>query len=319
MKRFRYAMAVMAVLMLGVTTAFAMGTLDLPPDPVAAEHGPWNQGSNSTIDITLSGIPAVVPPYHVTDGTYAGWCIEDNHRADVPDGDLVILLDSTDEDPLVCDPGNFPGVPWDEINFLLNNQQGAMGDIPATIEDIQAAMWIIAGTDDPSSPTFPETPEVTALVADTQLYGPGFMPAGGEVVAVILCSDGLGPNGWQDTIIEVPLSYGCTPGFWKQKHHFDSWENPPADPYTTTFFDVFSVVPTNGDLLLAKALKMGGGGENALLRHASAAYLNAVSPDVDYFFTAADVIAIVQDAYATGDFEAAKDMFEAENERGCTL
>jgi hypothetical protein len=305
--------------MLGLATAFAMGILYLPTDPVVADHGPWNQGSDSTINITLSMIPNVLPPFNVMDGTYAGWCIEDNHRPDIPDGSWVTLLDSTDDGPLECDPGDFPEVPWDQINYLLNHQQGAMGDIPATIEDIQAAMWIIAGTDDPIHPTFPETPEVTALVSDSQLYGPGFMPMGGDVVAAILCSDGLGPDGWQDTIIEVPLFYGCTPGYWKQKHHFDSWPNPPVDPAATTFFDAFSVVPTNGDVLLAKALRIGGGGENALLRHASAAYLNAMSPDVDYFFTPDEVIAIVQDAYATGDFENAKDRLATENERGCPL
>ena len=32
-----------------------------------------------------------------------------------------------------------------------------------------------------------------------------------------------------------------------------------------------------------------------------------------------EVIAIVQEAYATGDFETAKDLLESENERGCPL
>jgi hypothetical protein len=316
MKTHRFLIIMGAALILGTSAAVAVGMLSLPTDPVAVTHGPWNQGSNSTIDITLAMVP---PGYSVDNGTYAGWCIEDNHQPDVPDGSLVMLLDSTDTDPLVCDPGGFPGVPWDQINYLLNHQQGAMGDVPATIEDIQAAMWIVAGTDDPGWPTFPTTAEVNALVADTQLYGPGFMPMGGDVTAVILCADGLGPDPYQDTIIEVSLGYGCTPGFWKQKQHFGDWTNPPADPYSTTFAQVFTVIPTNGDMLLAKALKQGGGGENALLRHGSAAYLNAISPDVDYFFTADEVVTMVQDAYASGDFEAAKDLLEAENERGCPL
>jgi hypothetical protein len=314
MKRFRYPMAMVAVLMLGVTTTFAAGILSLPPDPVAATHGPWNHGSNSTLDITLKLVPEGFPHgYHVTNGAYAGWCLEDNHRSDAPPGSTVTLLDSADKDPLNCDPGGFPDVPWEEVNYLLNHQQGAMGDIPATIEDIQAALWIVAGTDNPGGGTFPVTPEVTALVIDAQLYGPGFLPAAGNVVAVILFSDGLGPDGYQDTIIEVPLSYGCTPGFWKQKHYFDRW----ADPLDTTFFGVFEVTPTNGNLPLAKALKMGGSGENALMRHGSAAYLNAICQNVDYFFTAKEVIAIVKDAYATGDFEAARKRLEMENERGC--
>ena len=75
MKRFRYPIAIGAMLMLAVATAFAMGILYLPPDPVAVVHGPWNHGSNSTIDITLSGVPVVVPPYNVRDGDYEGWCI----------------------------------------------------------------------------------------------------------------------------------------------------------------------------------------------------------------------------------------------------
>jgi hypothetical protein len=317
MSKLRYPVTFLIVSMMTAGVALSMGILYLPPGQVTVAHGPWNQGSNSTINITLSSVPY---GYDVTNRTYAGWCIEANDEPDVPDGTAVTLLDSTDTEPLDCDPGDFPDVPWDEINYLLNHKLGAMGDIQASVEDIQSALWIVAGTDDLGTPVFPETPEATALVADSRLYGPGYTPGDGNVVAVIICSDGLGPDGWQDTIIEVPVVErdGCTPGFWKQKHHFDSWV-PPADPFTTTFFEVFTRVPAKGDLLLAKALRMGGGGEKALLRHGSAAYLNAISPDVDYFFTADEVIAIVQAAYDSGDFEAAKNVLEAENERGCPL
>jgi len=199
------------------------------------------------------------------------------------------------------------------MNYLLNHQHGALGDIPATIEEVQAAMWIVAGTDDPGRETFPKTPEVTALVVDARLYGPGFMPAAGDVVAAILCGDGLGPGGLQDTIIEVPLSYGCPPAFWKVKYHYDLW----AESLDATFSEVFGVVPNGGDLPLTKALKMAGDGENALLRHGTASYLNSIYQNIDYFFTAEEVIAIVQEAYATGDFEAAKNRVQAENHRGC--
>ena len=202
MKRFSYPIAIAAALMLGVATVFAIGLLNLPPGPVAVTHGLWNQGSYSTIDITLSSVP---PGYDVTNGTYAGWCIEDNHRRDSLPGSMLPLLDSTDGDPLGCDPGDFPGVPWDQINYLLNHQQGALGTIPATIEDVQAAMWIVAGTNDPGGETFPVTPEVNDLVTDTQNNGPGFTPTGSDVVAVVLCADGLGLTGVQDTIIEVRL------------------------------------------------------------------------------------------------------------------
>ena len=74
---------------------------------------------------------------------------------------------------------------------------------------------------------------------------------------------------------------------------------------------------SRGDLL--RALKQGGGGAAALGRHATAALLNAANGAVSYGFTAAQVIALVQEAFATGDFEAAKNALEAENERGCPL
>ena len=46
---------------------------------------------------------------------------------------------------------------------------------------------------------------------------------------------------------------------------------------------------------------------NALARHAVAALLNASNPDVDSDFTTAEVIALVQDAVASGDFESGEE------------
>lgn len=108
---------------------------------------------------------------------------------------------------------------------------------------------------------------------------------------------------------------GCTPGFWKQDQHFDSWTGySPTD-----LFDSVFGVDANGNLTLAQAAAQGGRGESALMRHAVAALLNAASADVDYAFTTSEVIQIVQDAYASGGFEGAKNTFETENEKGCPL
>lgn len=106
---------------------------------------------------------------------------------------------------------------------------------------------------------------------------------------------------------------GCTPGYWKQKHHFDSWVNYDQDDLYDEIFGV-----DYGKTLL-KALKQGGGHEKALGRHATAALLNAGNPQVDYAFTTGQIIQMVQDAYATGDFEGAKNKLEHENESGCPL
>jgi hypothetical protein len=108
---------------------------------------------------------------------------------------------------------------------------------------------------------------------------------------------------------------GCTPGFWKQSQHFDSWVNyNPSDDYETVFG-----VNASFTLTLLETLGQGGGGEIALGRHAVAALLNANNPDVDYAFTEAEVIQLVQDAYDTGDFNGAKDELEEQNEQGCPL
>jgi hypothetical protein len=119
-------------------------------------------------------------------------------------------------------------------------------------------------------------------------------------------------------VIEEPPAgggEGCTPGYWKQRHHFDSWAGyNPDDAYET----VFGVNASFNKTILG-ALTQGGGGEKALGRHAVAALLNAANPDVSYAFTEAEVIAMVQKAYATGDFEGTKNALEAENEQGCPL
>ena len=108
---------------------------------------------------------------------------------------------------------------------------------------------------------------------------------------------------------------GCTPGYWKQDHHFDSWVGfAPSDDYETVFG-----VDASFEKTLLGALKQGGGGEKALGRHAVAALLNSSNSDVSYAFTTAEVIAIVQDAYATGDFEGVKNLLNYENEQGCPL
>ena len=107
---------------------------------------------------------------------------------------------------------------------------------------------------------------------------------------------------------------GLTPGFWKQPQHFEFWTG-----YNTmdSFNAVFGVTSSYGDdWTLLDALNTGGGGENALARHATAALLNAASEGVNYLYTEAEVIAIVQDAYLTGDFKTAKNLLEAQNELG---
>jgi hypothetical protein len=50
-----------------------------------------------------------------------------------------------------------------------------------------------------------------------------------------------------------------------------------------------------------------------------AALLNSTNAGVSYLYSTAQVIAMVQQAYANGDFSSVKDLFEAQNEAGCPL
>ena len=113
---------------------------------------------------------------------------------------------------------------------------------------------------------------------------------------------------------------GCTPGFWKQPQHFDSWVNFSPIPLESHYDGTFVITSSfGGTFTLHDALSQGGGGENALGRHAVAALLNTQNDDVSYSFTQTQVIEIVQDAYDTNDFETAKNILAGENEQICPL
>src|SRR5690606_19466508 len=117
---------------------------------------------------------------------------------------------------------------------------------------------------------------------------------------------------------------GCTPGYWRQEHHFDSWTGYTPDQLFSDVFDRVITVGTGGrttasDPTLLQAVWANGGGVNALARHATAALLNSASVDVDYPYTTAQVIAMVQAAIDSGDHEATKDLLGGANELGCPL
>src|SRR3990172_12809627 len=106
-----------------------------------------------------------------------------------------------------------------------------------------------------------------------------------EGVKVILCK---------------PPSKGCTPGFWKQKQHFEFWENySPSQTFFSVFDRMITIKVDNKDKTnptLLEALKAQGGCVNALARHTVAALLNAAS-GIGYPFSEAEIIEAFQDAY----------------------
>ena len=107
---------------------------------------------------------------------------------------------------------------------------------------------------------------------------------------------------------------GCTPGYWKQSHHFDSWVGyTPNQQFSSVFENAFP-----GKTLL-QVLNLGGGGLNALGRHTVAALLNAASSGVDFDLSTAQVIAAFNGVFPGGDYEGQKNIFQGLNEEGCPL
>jgi hypothetical protein len=279
---------VLAISLVAASVALALGLLNLPLVPVTITHGVWNAGTmGSTLDIWLSNVPA---GFDVTNGTYAGWCTEDNFQLNAPVTDLTLVEAS--------------GFPWDKINYLLNHRTGY------SAQDVQVAIWLLTGT---YAGTFPITAPAQALFDDANANGVGFVPVAGNVVAVWVVSDNFSVDQYQDTIIEVPFNpppggEGCTPGYWR--NHYESWA---ATGYALTddFDATFGVDYFNPNITLQDAIWKGGGGLNKIARHGTAALLSAAHPDVNYPYTVAEVIDFVK----SGDVEA----LVSANELGCQI
>jgi hypothetical protein len=121
------------------------------------------------------------------------------------------------------------------------------------------------------------------------------------------------PAGATEAPPTKPPKEGCTPGYWKQDHHLDSWKVYSPDDLVS---DVFGDGPS---ITLLDALWLKGGGENAFLPHAVAALLNAAHPDVLYLDTEAVMTGVAKTYAGDFTFEYAKDKFEEKNELGCPL
>ncbi len=123
----------------------------------------------------------------------------------------------------------------------------------------------------------------------------------------------------------MPGTQGCTPGYWKQEQHFDSWVNYTPDQTLESVFDVPDTYGLDNKTLL-QALKFNGGSlqtaaARILLKAAVAAMLNAASPDVDYPLSEAEIISDVNTALVSGRnaMLALADELDIYNNLGCPL
>jgi hypothetical protein len=152
------------------------------------------------------------------------------------------------------------------------------------------------------------------ILAITALAVSGFIAAGALAVTGYATDS-------TTTVTTTPEGEGCTPGFWKQEQHFDSW---PV-PITTTLAGAGFVGTGNQGATLLAALSFQGGptiqdAKNILMRAAAAAYLNSFA--VDYPLTTAQVVSMVNAALASNDRDtilALAGVLDANNNLGCPL
>jgi hypothetical protein len=113
-------------------------------------------------------------------------------------------------------------------------------------------------------------------------------------------------------------NHGCTPGYWKQTQHFFAWGSVSTSASFHTVFNLsYKVTGFDKNLTLLGALNLGGNtnGE-ALARHAVAAYLNSKRAGMNYPYSTAQVIAMVQNAYNSKNattIENTKNLLEKAN------
>ena len=110
---------------------------------------------------------------------------------------------------------------------------------------------------------------------------------------------------------------GCTPGYWRQDHHYDSWS--AAYSPETLFSDVFE--DAFPGLTLGEVVTLKGGGLNALGRHTVAALLSASSSLVSYELTSSSVINDFNDVFPSTkkEYNSLKTELDTLNNEGCPL
>jgi hypothetical protein len=139
---------------------------------------------------------------------------------------------------------------------------------------------------------------ILQILAIAALAVSGFIAAGAMAGAGLA---GDSTDTTTTTTTTTPGNEGCTPGFWKQPQHFDSW---PVSTSTTLAGAGFTSTGHSAGTTLLEALSFQGGptvqdAKDILLRAAAAAYLNSFA--VDYPLSTAEVISMVNDALASGD------------------
>ncbi|HEV2148407.1 MAG TPA: hypothetical protein VGR37_13475 [Longimicrobiaceae bacterium] len=238
---------------------------------------------------------------------------------------------------LLVIPDDRPFVPWGDavwggtITFSGNFSGGSYYLQSFIAVDIDASSpgvrLLVDGTQVAQSANLGNGSVQTVAVGTPHTIGSSFSFQLGTEVADTRTGSGA-IDGIRICSLQNTGGEGCTLGYWKQQHHFDSWVATGFAP-AQTLESVFDVPDTFGldNVSLASALEFKGGSDataaaRLLLKQAVAALLNAAHPDVDYELTTAQVIAQVNAALDTrsrSTMLALASQLDGFNNAGCPL
>ncbi len=216
-----------------------------------------------------------------------------------PTGNIVVVK-QTDPDG---DPQSFEFDPsWGENFSLSDGEDNDSGTLAA-------GDYTIAEVNMPDNWTLESTVCVSSL-GDTETAGDLELEDG----ETITCT-------FSNTFEPPFVAQYCSPGYWKQSQHFDSWVTySPTDTFASVFGEDITIMwsakgkpVATTNPTLQQVLEANGGGISSLARAAVGALLNASALETE--MTPEEVISAFQDTYpgTDADYEALKAEYTAEH------
>ncbi|MBV5308993.1 SdrD B-like domain-containing protein, partial [Chromatium okenii] len=220
----------------------------------------------------------------------------------------------------------------------------AIGGVTVTLLDADGNTVATATTDDVGYYEFTGLAAGTYTVVesqpddyldgkDTASNGAVITPDTDKISVTLIAGDDSKNNNFGELLVGVDIekyvrgsmietntsgsgSEGFSPGFWKNhacSADLNDWE--PSGYKAGDSVETIFGINLRGTPTLLNALSTGGGGVDALLRQSVAGLLNASNPNVDYKYSAAEVIQMTKTAVNSGNYTATKSLLETENSK----
>jgi len=150
-----------------ITVKFAYAltgpNINLPPNTITVEIE--YPSTECYYYVKLSNVPE---GYHISNGQFLGWCVDEHHYINNGKTYAATLYSSYD----INNP--HPDEDWTKVNYILNNKKGSW-------QDVQAAIWYFV-----DGGIWPSDPDAQEMIKNANKNGENFVPAPGEKLAVIV-------------------------------------------------------------------------------------------------------------------------------------